>query len=111
MLYEVITREKDETEKLSLIIEELDEYAGYHFNTEEKILSLCKYPDLEVHKTHHEKISKTLSKFMAKHKKGTDLAKNLEFYDFVSDWMLRHVLGEDRKYVEHISNRNNKKVG
>lgn len=92
-------------EKLIDIIDELIDYAIFHFKTEEDLFEKFDYEFKEEHKKEHKKF---FDKFLEL-KKITEiellsLRKNAieianEIYIFIIDWFLNHIAGTDKKYI------------
>jgi hemerythrin-like metal-binding protein len=85
-------------EKLKTIIIELNSYTDYHFKTEEGILQAANYPNLTAHKIAHAKLMEKLEQI---HKDFVGGKKNFNFemMHFLKDWLINHILDEDKKYV------------
>lgn len=76
----------------------LREYALVHFETEERYMSECGYPDLEDHKWAHEQFRKKV------HDLCSDGAARPEqvltdILNFLYEWLTNHILSCDKKYA------------
>ena len=79
------------------IIVELRKYTVSHFSYEEKVLERIGYPDLAKQKTEHKSFVDDILKFEAEVENG-GLGLSVNVMNFLSDWLRRHILGEDSKY-------------
>jgi len=98
--------EYSQTEDVLNIINELIDYANYHFGTEEKLFDRFHYNEMEIHKKEHEKF---INKFTAIKNKITNdkiyLMKNAieiaqETFAYILKWFITHISGTDRKYID-----------
>jgi hemerythrin-like metal-binding protein len=88
-------------EVLDGILTELIEYTDYHFKSEEKAMEEASYPELPAHiKIHDSFVSKVLE-FKKDFDEG-NVYISLEIINFLKDWILDHILKEDKKYVNYI---------
>lgn len=84
------------------VLEKLVHYTEYHFDREEKLMEAGGYPGLEEHRTCHQDLLRRLlehKKTFADHPESFDPKA---FYDFVSDWIVVHVLDKDMKYKPYV---------
>lgn len=91
-------------QKLEHIIEELNDYANYHFKTEEELFDEYAYPDTEKHVKEHQEFLNKITKF------SDDLKANkkiltFQLMNFLRNWLLNHICGSDQEYVEHFKFR------
>ena len=86
-------------EELGGILEELIEYASYHFSTEEKYFNKFNYKNsaehIEEHKQFVEKVSDLNKKYL-----NNEIEISFELIDYLEDWLLDHLVDSDQKYVE-----------
>jgi len=86
-------------EELGGILEELIEYADYHFSTEEKYFDKFNYEYSEEHKREHEIFREKMLDLNKKFK-NKELEISFELMDFLEDWLLDHLMEQDQKYVK-----------
>lgn len=99
--YELLKNEfyTDKYDRVIKIIEELKNYAVFHFQSEEKYMASIGHKKLLSHKVIHNDFIDKVSKI--------DLGKMDENQDeylssiimFVVDWIENHILGTDRQYI------------
>jgi len=102
-LYDAV-REERGSEVLSDILNILIDYTVSHFSTEERYFRLFKYEDMDSHVKEHKDFVDKITKF----KEGFDKGENevdLELLNFLGDWLIGHILGTDKKYVELFSEK------
>lgn len=87
-----------DVEKLDETLSFLVNYTVKHFSDEEELQVKYKYPGYEAHKKIHDDFKMTVSSLVSDfHKSGssTELSKNVN--TIVIQWLVKHILGEDRK--------------
>ena len=93
-LYEsIVTRKTEGT--IDSIVGKLVDYAGVHFETEEKYFDLCHYENSEEHKNEHKKLFAKVEAF-SKNKDNNSQAG--ELLEFLEDWLIDHFENQDKKY-------------
>ena len=75
----------------------LVDYTHYHFAEEEKLLALYNYPATQTQHRIHEQLIKQVVEYKNEILSG-NIPNRAEFLNFISRWLMRHVLDEDRKY-------------
>ncbi len=72
-------------------------YAGMHFAEEEKLFALYEYPDEAGQKNEHKKFIDKVAKLKKQHDDGSTVL-GTAVTDFLSDWLTKHIMLEDKKY-------------
>lgn len=72
-----------------------------HFATEEALMSTYDYPGLEAHREHHRQILKTLADFAANYENRRQASKK-EVSIFIKNYVMTHILTEDRKLGTYL---------
>ena len=83
---------------LGKILGGLIDYAGTHFNTEERYFDQFAYFGMREHKNEHAAFVRKICEFRDGFEKGK-LGVSSQVLNFLSDWLKHHILGSDRKYV------------
>ncbi len=95
-LYDAMKQGKG-IEVIDKTLDELVRYAGYHFTTEETLMSKYGYPELASHKREHEAFKAKIKEFLEKKAKG-EATLTMEVMTFLKDWLVKHIMGTDKKY-------------
>ncbi|MBB4266931.1 bacteriohemerythrin [Roseospira visakhapatnamensis] len=102
-LHDVMRSERSD-ETPSQIVRELVKYTEYHFDCEERLMRLSRYPDYEAHVRIHRDLKRRLVSFEQKLLSVPESeALILPLFDFLSDWLMRHILREDMKYRPYLT--------
>jgi len=82
-------------------IDELMAYAEYHFAAEEELMKQLGYEEKEDHfRLHRKFIDKLVKLQQISFESEEELTK--ELIVFLGNWLLHHVMDEDRKYTRQI---------
>lgn len=84
---------------INTILKKMDDYAYYHFETEEKYMIQGNYKDYNYHKKEHEYFKNELVRFQKLFHAGR---ANLTVYiiSFLSTWLKNHIIKTDKKYSQ-----------
>ena len=77
------------------------EYTKEHFSDEEALMAEINYDEIEPHKKLHQKLVAQVVDILLDLKKG----KNIDAYeliDFLTDWLMNHIVQEDKKIGKFI---------
>ena len=97
--------EKGQPEKaIPGILRELDEYAGYHFDTEEKLMRQHAYPDYEAHKKEHDDFCLKVSVLQQELMEGK-ITVTREVLHLLTHWLSDHIMNTDKKYSPFLNAR------
>jgi hemerythrin-like metal-binding protein len=94
---------KEATEK---ILNGLVDYTVSHFNSEENLFDKYGYPEAFGHKKAHKEFIAKVSKFKEDFDNGEAMLST-EVVNFLCDWLVEHIKGEDQKYSEFLSKKIN----
>ncbi len=95
--------QKNEGNGVRDVLESLEDYAKYHFSTEEKLMRMHNFEKTERHILEHKNFTTQVTKFK----------ENINFFDdnemiklinFMRDWLISHIQGSDREYIGCIKN-------
>lgn len=82
---------------MTQVLQDLINYAGSHFATEEKYMTKFNYPAYLQHKSEHEKFVKQVLDFQNQYNSG-QVAITLEVMNFLKEWLVNHILGTDKRF-------------
>ena len=99
--YILIMQEAEQTE-LSQLLDELIDYAGYHFAAEETIMRQHHYNDLDRHVIAHFSFINSVLSFRKEMNQGRNYL-SIEIFDFIKNWLLDHILKVDSEMSKAIS--------
>jgi hemerythrin-like metal-binding protein len=91
-------------EQMGKVLSELVQYTQGHFKAEEGILRSNQYPDLVNHQAEHNRFTQTIMDIQGKFQRN-EVGLTIELMDFLKDWLIKHIMGVDKKYVPHLSAR------
>lgn len=99
-------REKKHGKETDDFMKFLDEHVEEHLSAEEKIQKQYSYPKFFLHRVEHllfkRKLCELKKLFM---KDGGTLRFSMLAGFVVSDWLVQHVNGEDRSFIQFLRNR------
>lgn len=84
-------------DSIGRLLDDLIDYTQTHFAREEALMERTGYPDLQRHRDAHERLARKMQEYYATFIEDPEAFEMDAFYDFVSDWLLHHVLGDDMK--------------
>ncbi len=89
---------------LGEILGELVNYCASHFAMEEKLFDRHGYPDAANHKEKHQKMTAKVLALQMQFDQGRAMM-TLEVMEFLQQWLDKHILGTDKKYVPFLNNK------
>jgi len=93
----VIVRDHQSLDNLIVAINTLIQYTQVHFSDEEQAMEGVDYPKLQEHIIIHEKLLNEVTHYKKRVENNEDEAIQ-DFYLFLRDWLLTHILEEDMLY-------------
>ncbi len=89
----------------STIIDELVSYADYHFEAEEKYMADIGYKDIDNHIQMHRYFTQKAFE-MRQVNSNNDCELTKELMDFLGNWLIQHVIEEDKRItIEQSHNK------
>ena len=85
------------------IIKRTIDYATYHFSYEEKIMNAINYSISKDHISKHRAFSLKVVDEVNRYEQGDDLVIK-DFINFLKDWLLNHIVLDDKKFVTELKN-------
>jgi hemerythrin len=93
-------------EKIEGVINELADYANYHFNCEEQWMSETAYPDIAEHKIEHDIFIRRITEIQnGLYKNKKDLA--FDILVLLTNWFTKHILTTDSNYGHFVVSNSN----
>jgi len=94
----------DDPNALPAVVNNLVQYTLFHFTAEEALLVEFKFPELEAHKAEHQELMDQVQLYHDRIKTGESLDAS-ELLEFLSHWLLDHILGMDMEYGPYLNRR------
>jgi hemerythrin len=98
---ETIAAAVDELEEITSVIDELLEYASYHFGKEQFHMERLAYPAYEEHRQAHRKFTETVQRYRRDFDEGGAVFP-MEIVKFLRDWLDGHILNVDKELGEFL---------
>ena len=80
----------------------LVDYTNQHFSEEEAFMQKAGFPGYEHQKTLHKDLIQEVMEVLLKLKRGESIRPQ-ELINFLTDWLVNHILDEDKKIGEFIA--------
>jgi hemerythrin len=84
------------------VLLELVDYTKTHFAHEEKLMSQKNYAGYPVQKAAHDAFVNKVEDALRKFEAG-NLSLSVDLFNFLKDWLVKHIQGEDRKYSQYFN--------
>ncbi|QWV93291.1 bacteriohemerythrin [Geomonas oryzisoli] len=94
---------------LETVLDELIDYATYHFAQEELLMDKVAFPASEEHLTEHAFFIRRIGEIQKEFLAGTS-AISLEIITFLKDWLVRHISQKDYELGAYASAHEGKPV-
>lgn len=117
MLFDIMNRLWDgivrnaRASEMTPMLEELERYTVMHFTEEETFMRSIGYPQIDAHVALHRRFVQKITEEKAKTEQGE--RTSLELLHFLRDWLVNHILVEDKRYVAqfHTEKRSTSLLG
>lgn len=83
------------------VINKLVEYTRIHFTTEESVMSIAGYPDVEVHKKQHHNLILSVNEYIKKYEENPD-ASSYDLLFFLKKWLTEHIVKSDKALANYL---------
>lgn len=103
-LYDAVQNGKGK-DSLGNILDGLIDYTKIHFAHEEKLFAQTNYPESAVHKKEHDDLTSQVVQVQKKYKSGATGTLSLEVLNFLKNWLVNHIGGEDKKYGPYLNSK------
>ena len=91
---------KIKKEAIKHMLDEITQESVRHFAKEEELMSKTHYPQADDHHEKHEKLIAEIGLFIKQYM--DDHMDTAHLADFLFEWILQHILNEDKKYEQHF---------
>jgi hemerythrin-like metal-binding protein len=89
---------------LSEVLNSLVSYTVIHFKAEEDLFAEYQYAETDKHTAEHNKLTQQVKEFQEKFHQGKS-SITYELMNFLSDWLINHILGSDKKYATYLNSK------
>jgi len=89
-------------DKLGSILAGLVKYTQGHFATEERLMETFGYADFLAHKSEHDGLTNTVLDLQRRFY-ASQAGMSVEVMEFLRDWLVKHILGSDKKYSPFLN--------
>lgn len=86
-------------DEIAEVLNELKNYTVEHFHDEEALMALKGYTELESHRATHNAFVEKVQEFLSADIDYNQTSVLVEIVQFLLDWVVEHILYEDKKYV------------
>lgn len=97
-------------QRIGAVMASLEDFVLVHFSEEEQEMKLAGYPDWRQHKDLHDRMYDLVFSMKSDIERGK-MPDARHLYGILHDWLISHILGEDRKYVPYTSKHDHAPVG
>jgi hemerythrin-like metal-binding protein len=94
----------DSNDETFRVLEGLFDYTVYHFGDEEKTMKEYSFPGLKEHENEHILFLEKIRVFRKDLRAG-DISVTEKVNQFLHDWLLDHIMGEDKKYGAFLNRK------
>ncbi len=88
------------------ILHSLRLYADEHFAREERFMTSAKYPDVDLHIAQHRQFEAMIGEIAEAFKEEPGKVDPAKVRDFLSHWLVSHILKVDMEYIPTLSGDN-----
>ncbi len=88
----------DATKTVETVLDDLLDYTRYHFSEEEALLQACGFPGFDEHRTIHRDMIRDVQAMRQRYLENPAGVPAGEALDFLSKWLMRHIIGKDLRY-------------
>jgi len=105
-LFEIVWKfekavEKQDSEELKALFEELYNYTDYHFAEEENMFRKTAFPQIDEHVKEHKFFLREVLQFK-RYFKQPDPSTLSDLLVFFKKWLTDHIMVEDQKYADYL---------
>lgn len=102
--YELIANKiPQHSEEVQDLLVKISNYAVYHFDTEESLFEMYKFPKTAQHKVEHNEFKYFVSKNLELFDNGK--LELVDIVDFLKNWLLNHIAIEDKAFAPFLKEK------
>ena len=101
-------REQSGQAVLAAILDNLLCYTQAHFSAEEVLMEAFGYPETLPHRIEHDRLTRIVLEFQQQFVAG-QVRIGIQLMEFLESWLVQHILGSDKKYVDFFAERGAKR--
>src|SRR5690349_3052269 len=90
-------------DEIKAVLSKLEEFVLVHFSEEEQQFRAAGYPDWRAHKDLHDRMYDVVFGLKSDVEHGR-LPEAAKLHELLYDWLIKHIMGEDRKYMPYLAN-------
>lgn len=99
----VLTRQDKDSMSFHLTLSLVRQWADRHFSSEETLMAVIEFPDIQEHKyLHHEFLRKMEEASFLIRQNGDFLAAVERLIDYIATWLDGHILVEDQEWAAYL---------
>lgn len=87
----------DRRSEVGAILRELSDYTLYHFRAEEDYMRRIQFPGYGEHVRQHQKLVHELDAYIDEFQAGRKI--ELGLLSFLTEWLMKHIVEQDRQYA------------
>jgi len=95
-----------DSKTVAQIVLKMLQYAQEHIEREDDLMVRSNYPETEGHKRAHAELTAQANKIGAEFLRDQSLEKAIEIYEFVADWLVKHIIDTDQKLGDYLNKSN-----
>ncbi|CAA7618874.1 bacteriohemerythrin [Magnetospirillum sp. UT-4] len=100
-LHPLLDAEGNDAE-VKAVVATLEDFVLVHFSEEEQEMKRAGYPDWRAHKELHDRMYDVVFALKSDVERG-DTVDGRRLFELIENWLVTHILGEDRKYVPFVA--------
>ena len=89
-------------EKVKKVINELKDYAKFHFNEEEKLMESVRHKQIFTHKLQHDYFIEKVDAIDIDDIQSNQDQYIIDILTFIVAWIRQHILSKDAQYVQDV---------
>jgi hemerythrin-like metal-binding protein len=91
-------------EAVGAVLDQLIEYTGFHFKTEERLMKTYRYAHPVFHLQEHEKLVDKILSLQADYKAGK-AGVSMSTLKFLKAWLYDHILKVDKRFARFLNSQ------